>query len=358
MKKVVVGMSGGVDSAVTALLLKNQGYDVVGLFMHNWEEEEDGVCSSVDDWEDARAVADKIGIKIYSVNFAKEYLDRVFSYFLKEYSAGRTPNPDVLCNREIKFDAFVSYAKNFNADYIATGHYCNIDHSCPGYAQLLKAKDQTKDQTYFLNQVKNGYLENVIFPLGNLTKKEIRSIAEENKLFSVAKKKDSTGICFIGERNFRKFLKTYLPAKKGLIVDKNNNVVGEHDGIMYYTLGQRKGLNIGGKKGYEEKRWYIIDKDVKNNKLVVSCGEEEELFSTEVFTSNINFIGNEIKEDVFDCYAKVRYRQPDQKCKMIKKENGYSFVFENKQRADTPGQFIVIYDEKRCYGGGIIESFS
>lgn len=357
MKKVVVGMSGGVDSAVTALLLKQQGYDVIGLFMHNWEEDDNGSCSSADDWEDARNVADKIGIKIYSVNFAKEYLNRVFAYFLKEYSAGRTPNPDVLCNREIKFDAFSSYANSLGADLIATGHYCNINHDCDGYAQLLKSLDQSKDQTYFLNQVKNGALENVIFPIGNLTKKEVREIADKYNLSAVSKKKDSTGICFIGERNFKAFLKTYLPSKKGLIVDKNNNVLGEHDGIMYYTLGQRKGLNIGGKKGYDQNRWYVIDKDVKDNKLIVSNGEEEELFSSQLFTSEINFIGNSIKEDVFDCYAKTRYRQPDQKCKLIRADNGYFVQFEEKQRAVTPGQYVVIYKDERCYGGGVIESY-
>lgn len=361
-KKVVVGMSGGVDSAVAALLLKEQGYDVVGLFMHNWEEADDGVCTSADDWEDARNVAAKIGVPVYSVNFAKEYMDRVFSYFLREYEAGRTPNPDVLCNREIKFDAFAGYAAELGADYIATGHYCDIDHEAWDIGglttHLLRAADINKDQTYFLNQVTTKQLSNVLFPLGKLTKPEVRKIAESNGLFSVSEKKDSTGICFIGERNFKKFLMNYLPAKPGDIVDENGNILGRHDGLMYYTLGQRRGLGIGGKAGYDLNRWFVIEKDMKSNKLVVSCGEDSMLYSTSLRTSSLNFIGDPPKSAEFRCTAKTRYRQPDQDCTVhITDNSAYAseIVFDTPQRAVTPGQFVVLYDGNRCLGGGIIE---
>ncbi|MBQ7227661.1 MAG: tRNA 2-thiouridine(34) synthase MnmA [Clostridia bacterium] len=362
-KRVVVGMSGGVDSAVSALLLKEQGYDVVGLFMHNWEEtEEGGACTSADDWEDARNVASKIGIPIYSVNFAKEYMDRVFSYFLSEYEAGRTPNPDVLCNREIKFDAFARYAKELGADYIATGHYCDITHDAPSSSgkttHLLKACDESKDQTYFLNQVSASQLSNVIFPLGKLRKTEVRRIAEERDLTAVAKKKDSTGICFIGERNFKKFLMNYLPAKPGNIVDETGVVLGRHDGLMYYTLGQRRGLGIGGKADYENARWFVVHKDLKRNELVVSCGEDDKLFSSSLITPSINFIGDAPQADEFDCYAKTRYRQPDQACHVrITDRSVFSaeVTFVAPQRAVTPGQYVVLYDGNRCLGGGVID---
>ena len=248
MKTVVVGMSGGVDSSVTAALLKEQGYNVIGLFMHNWEEDdEDGCCTAVSDYEDVKRVCNKLDIPYYSVNFAKEYRERVFSYFLAEYSAGRTPNPDVLCNREIKFGPFLEYALKLGADYIATGHYCDIEHK-NGVHYLLKAADQNKDQTYFLNQLNQSQLERVLFPLGKLQKPEVRRIANKYG-FSTADKKDSTGICFIGERKFREFLKNFIPAKAGKIVDLEGNVVGEHEGVMYYTLGQRRGLNLGGISG-------------------------------------------------------------------------------------------------------------
>ncbi len=363
-KKAVVGMSGGVDSAVAALLLKQQGYDVVGLFMHNWEEtEENGVCTSADDWEDARNVAAKIGIPIYSVNFAKEYADRVFSYFLREYEAGRTPNPDVLCNREIKFDAFSVYAAELGADCIATGHYCDIDHNVPCdndfTTHLLRAADINKDQTYFLNQVTADQLSNVLFPLGKLTKPEVRKIAEDNGLYAVSKKKDSTGICFIGERNFKKFLMNYLPAKPGNIVDESGSVIGKHDGLMYYTLGQRRGLGIGGKAGYDPERWFVIKKDMKSNELVVSCGEDSLLFSKSLLTSSLNFIGTAPASGEFRCTAKTRYRQPDQSCTVrITDPSVFSaeITFDKPQRAVTPGQFVVLYDGDRCMGGGVIES--
>lgn len=355
-KRVVVGMSGGVDSAVAALLLKEQGYDVVGLFMHNWEEEDGrgGACTAADDWEDAAATAAHIGVPIYSVSFAREYMTRVFDYFLKEYDAGRTPNPDVLCNREIKFDAFLCYALDFG-DTVATGHYCDIAHPDSGHAQLLKAADEAKDQTYFLNQVTDGQLDRVIFPLGKLKKTEVRRIAENAGLDAVAKKKDSTGICFIGERKFREFLSGYLPAKPGDIIDTNGNIIGRHSGLMYYTLGQRRGLNIGGRAGYEPKRWYVINKDLAKNELTVSCGEGEELFSSELITPHINYIGGAVTEPVYRCAAKTRYRQPDQPCTVHQNADGSArVVFDKPQRAVTPGQFVVLYDGNRCLGGGVI----
>lgn len=357
-------MSGGVDSAVSALLLKEQGYDVVGLFMHNWEEtDEGGACTSADDWEDARNVATAIGIPVYSVNFAKEYMDRVFAYFLAEYKAGRTPNPDVLCNREIKFDAFASYARELGADYIATGHYCDIQHGVPladgsVTTHLLKARDTNKDQTYFLNQVSAKQLENVIFPLGGLTKPEVREIADTHRLTAVAKKKDSTGICFIGERNFKKFLMDYLPAQPGDIVDESGVKLGRHDGLMYYTLGQRRGLGIGGKADYSANRWFVVGKDLARNELVVSCGEDDALFSTRLTSPSINFIGEKPTAREFDCCAKTRYRQPDQPCHVrITDEETMSVevTFDTPQRAVTPGQYVVLYLGNRCLGGGVIE---
>ena len=360
-KTVVIGMSGGVDSAVAALLLKEQGYNVIGLFMHNWEEEEGGVCTAADDWEDARNVAAAIGIPVYSVNFAKEYGERVFSYFLAEYAAGRTPNPDVLCNREIKFDAFAKYAAQLGADFIATGHYCNINHDVrlPDGSittRLLKAADQGKDQTYFLNQVSTEQLQNVLFPLGGLHKSEVRAIAEKHGLYAVAKKKDSTGICFIGERKFKQFLMNYLPAKPGKIVDTRGNELGSHDGLMYYTLGQRRGLGIGGKEGYEASRWFVIKKDLAANELVVSCGEDDALLSKTLRAAGMNFIGGAISGK-FRCAAKTRYRQPDQPCVADFGADGtVSVVFDERQRAVTPGQFAVFYDGERCIGGGVIES--
>lgn len=353
-------MSGGVDSAVAALLLKELDYNVIGLFMHNWEEEEGGVCTSADDWEDARNVAAKIGIPIYSVNFSKEYLDRVFSYFLSEYAHGRTPNPDVLCNREIKFDAFAKYAVQLGADYVATGHYCDIEHISLAdgstVSHLLKAADEGKDQTYFLNQVSSEQLKNVIFPLGKLQKSEVRAIAEKNGLTSVSKKKDSTGICFIGERKFKTFLMNYLPAKPGKIVDTDGNEIGRHDGLMYYTLGQRRGLGIGGKDGYDANRWFVIDKRLGSNELIVSCGEDDALYTETLTASSMNFIGEKQLGEV-RCAAKTRYRQPDQPCSAVFDESGNVRVkFDTPQRAVTPGQYAVFYDGNRCLGGAVIEN--
>ncbi len=354
MAKVVLGMSGGVDSSVAAALLLEEGHDVIGLFMQNWEEEDDnGVCSAVNDYEDVKRVCNKLKIPYYTVNFAKEYWDRVFKYFLEEYSKGRTPNPDVLCNREIKFGPFLDYAKELGADYIATGHYAKVERK-DGKTYLLKSKDTGKDQTYFLNQLSQKQLEMVLFPLGDITKPEVRKIADKYGL-STAEKKDSTGICFIGERRFREFLKTYIPCKKGDIVDREGKIVGQHEGIMYYTLGQRRGLNIGGTKDGNGDRWFVIGKDVENNRLVVSQGEDEELFSSGLITYKVNWIPNEPKEKVFECYAKFRYRQPDQKVKVTIEKDRVKVDFAEKQRAVTPGQYVVFYTDRECLGGGVIE---
>jgi len=355
-KTVIVGMSGGVDSSVTALLLKQQGFNVVGLFMNNWEEKDDcGVCSATDDYEDVRRVCTSIGIPYYSVNFSKEYLDRVFSIFLSEYEKGRTPNPDVLCNREIKFGPFLDYAKMLGADFIATGHYCKVEN-VNGYFYLKKAKDKSKDQSYFLNQLSQQQLSFVMFPLSDIEKTVVRRIAQENN-FVNAKKKDSTGVCFIGERNFKKFLQGYLPAKKGKIVDLNGNVVGEHEGVLYYTLGQRRGLDIGGKSDGNGGRWFVVDKDVKNNVLIVSQGENDKLFSSSLVAVDFNWIPFKPKEMEFECFAKFRYRQPDQKVQIkILDEENVEVKFMVKQRAVTPGQYVVLYDEsENCLGGGVID---
>ena len=352
-KTVVVGMSGGVDSSVAALLLKEQGYNVIGLFMNNWEEtDENGCCTSEDDYSDVRRVANLLGIPYYSVNFAKDYMDRVFSYFLAEYNAGRTPNPDVLCNREIKFGPFLQYALSLGADYIATGHYCGIEHK-DGVHYLKKVKDQNKDQTYFLNQLRQDQLEKVMFPLSNIEKGEVRRIEKEYGL-DTAEKKDSTGICFIGERNFRNFLSTYLPGQPGEIRTLEGKVVGEHMGLMYYTLGQRRGLNLGGIAGSNGGRWFVVEKDLVNNILYVSQGDEEPLMSKALVADTFNFIPSK-PADEFECFAKFRYRQPEQGVKVRVEGQKVYIDFKEKQRAVTPGQFVVLYDEQNCLGGGIIQ---
>ena len=355
MKTVVVGLSGGVDSSVAAYLLKKQGYNVVGLFMLNWEEnDENGNCTAEQDFEDVKRVANKIGIPYYTVNYAKEYQDRVFKYFLEEYERGRTPNPDVLCNKEIKFGPFLRHALELGADYIATGHYCKrVDRD--GKVYLYKSHDKNKDQTYFLNQLSQEQLKYTLFPLADIDKSEVRKIAKELGLVT-AEKKDSTGICFIGERNFRQFLKNYIPASKGKIVDLKGNVLGEHDGVMYYTIGQRRGLNIGGKDGYNNNRWFVVDKDVKTNTLIVNCGECPEMFSTACVVTEFNWITDRMNAP-FTAYAKFRYRQPDQKVYVnIINDSTICIEFEQKQRAVTLGQFAVLYAEDgMCYGGGKID---
>lgn len=351
--RVVVGISGGVDSSVAAYLLKEQGHDVIGLFMINWEEGEQ--CTAEDDYEDVKRVCTKIGIPYFSVNYAKEYYDRVFKYFLSEYKAGRTPNPDVLCNREIKFGPFLEKAKQLGADMIATGHYAKT-YQKDGKTYLQKAKDLTKDQSYFLNQLSQEQLSSVIFPLADIEKTKVREIAKKLGL-STAEKKDSTGICFIGERNFRKFLKQYLPAQKGKICSLDGKVVGEHEGLMYYTIGQRRGLNIGGKQGGNGERWFVLSKDLENNILYVSQGECKELFSNGLEATNFNWIPEIPKEKSFECLAKFRYRQPDQKVKVeILGEDKIKVYFAEPQRAITEGQFVVLYlEDGTCLGGGIID---
>ncbi len=353
-KTVVVGMSGGVDSSVAALLLKEQGYNVIGLFMNNWDETDDnGVCTAEQDFADVRRVCGLLDIPYYSVSFAKEYLDRVFKYFLDEYRAGRTPNPDVLCNREIKFKDFKEQAKKLGADYIATGHYCGIKHE-NGVHFLLKAKDQNKDQTYFLNQLSQQQLDGVLFPLGKLDKSEVRSIAEKNGL-ATAKKKDSTGICFIGERNFKNFLQTYIPNKPGKIMSTDGRYIGEHSGLMYYTIGQRRGLNIGGQKGDDGSRWFVIEKDLQNNILYVAHGSEERLYSKGLLMKEANWIPNIPSKKTFTCTAKFRYRQPEQECTVNILGDGIRVDFSERQRAITEGQYAVFYDGDMCIGGGVIE---
>lgn len=354
-KTVAVGLSGGVDSSVAALLLKEQGYNVVGLFMLNWEESDSsGACTAEADFADVRRVSALLDIPYYTVNFSKEYMDRVFSYFLAEYKAGRTPNPDVLCNREIKFGPFKDEAKRLGADYIATGHYCGILHE-GGVHRLLKAADANKDQTYFLNQLSQSQLDGVMFPLQNLTKPQVREIAEKNGL-STAKKKDSTGICFIGERNFRAFLKNYLPAQPGKIKTADGKTVGEHIGLMYYTIGQRRGLNLGGVKG-EEGRWFVLRKDLSNNVLYVSHGDEAPLYSRACTAAEFNWIPFPPDKKEIECRAKFRYRQGEQRVRVKILEGDRVYIeFAEKQRAVTEGQYAVLYSDNACLGGGVIES--
>ena len=354
--RAVVGMSGGVDSSVAALLLKEQGYDVVGLYMVNWEEQgENGCCTAEADYDDVRRVCNRLDIPYYTVNFAREYYDRVFEYFLQEYERGRTPNPDVLCNREIKFGPFRDYALSLGADYIATGHYCGIRHEGDTH-YLLKAADANKDQTYFLNQVTQPQFANVLFPLAGLTKPQVRAIAEQNGL-STAEKKDSTGICFIGERNFRHFLQSYLPAKPGEIRTLQGERVGEHIGLMYYTLGQRRGLNLGGRRGdAAEGRWFVVKKDLENNVLYVSHGDESVLFTNSCTVSGMNWIPRAPAEDEFCCRAKFRYRQSEQGVRVKRTgEDTLKIFFDAPQRAVTPGQYAVLYAEDKCLGGGVID---
>lgn len=347
--KVIVGMSGGVDSAVCAYLLKRDGLDVTGIFMNNWEEDAGGECSAAADWRDVQAVCERLDIPCYSVDFAEEYMDGVFEYFLTEYRAYRTPNPDVLCNRVVKFGVFRDYCLGLGADCIATGHYCRRDGD-----RLLRGADGGKDQSYFLNQVKTEMLDRVLFPIGGMQKTEVRGIAKSVGL-PVAEKRDSTGVCFIGERKFKKFLSEYLPAIPGDIVDASGKVVGRHDGLMYYTLGQRRGLDIGGVKG-ESGRWFVLDKDVKNNRLIVACGDESALYSDALDGSGLNIIGEFDLPDKLRCTAKTRYRQPDFGATLFNKGDGkFRLVFDEPQRAVTPGQYAVMYLGERCLGGGVID---
>ncbi|MBQ8082353.1 MAG: tRNA 2-thiouridine(34) synthase MnmA [Clostridia bacterium] len=350
--RIAVGMSGGVDSSVAAYLLKRQGHEVIGVFMNNWDEQdENGVCTARTDWRDVQDVCDLLDIPYYAVDFSKEYMENVFQEFLSEYAAGRTPNPDVLCNREIKFKAFLDYAKQMGADRMATGHFVRTDDE----GNLLKGADPAKDQSYFLYMVHREQLRYSLFPVGGMTKGEVREIARDAKI-PVSEKKDSTGICFIGERNFKRFLSTYLPAQPGDIVLSNGEVVGRHDGLMYYTLGQRRGLGIGGRG--DGRRFFVIEKDLKNNRLVVAQGDDDpRLYSDGCVCGDITFVGGPIPEGIpVPLTVKLRYRQADQPCVATLVGSRLLLRFEKPQRAVTPGQSAVLYDGEKCLGGGIIES--
>jgi tRNA-specific 2-thiouridylase len=356
-KRIVVGLSGGVDSSVAALLLKQQGFEVVGLFMKNWEDDDnDEYCSSRQDLVDAVAVADRIGIEIDAVNFSAEYKERVFSEFLAEYRSGRTPNPDVLCNAEIKFRAFLDHALKLGADYIATGHYAQVRER-DGLYQLVKAEDGSKDQTYFLYRLDQRQLSKTLFPLGGLYKREVREIARREGLPN-HDKRDSTGICFIGERPFREFLNRYLPASPGEIYTLDGRIVGEHMGLMFYTLGQRQGLRIGGQREGDGDAWYVVDKDMKRNRLVVVQGRESRaLYSLRLSAVRLSWIAGTEPHCQWVYGAKTRYRQKDAPCTLVDVGSERCVVdFAEAQWAVTPGQSVVIYESRVCLGGGIIES--
>ena len=355
MKKVVIGMSGGVDSSTAAIVLQKQGYEVIGLFMRNWDSladgelngptTEKGICPQEEDYNDAKAVCDKLGIELHRKDFVKEYWDYVFTYFLDELKKGRTPNPDIMCNKYIKFDMFAKEARKLGADYIATGHYARIENG-----HLLRGKDDNKDQTYFLSQVSKEQLENVLFPIGDMVKPEVRKIAEEYGLIT-AKKKDSTGICFIGERNFKNFLKNYLPNQPGKVVNiETNEIIGEHIGLMNYTIGQRKGLNIGG----TEDKMFVVGKDLEKNILYICLGEDNDyLISTSCLIDNVNYLGD---EKIEKCTAKFRYRQKDVPVELEWKDNNEILVkYSEGVKSVTPGQACVLYNGEECLGGGIIK---
>ena len=353
MKKVVIGMSGGVDSSVAAIKLKEQGYEVIGLFMRNWDSlanmeydapSTSNICPQEEDYNDAKKVCDKLGIPLYRKDFVKEYWDYVFTYFLDELKHSRTPNPDIMCNKYIKFDMFRREAVKLGADFIATGHYARIENG-----KLLRGVDDNKDQTYFLSQVSKEQLKNVLFPIGDMVKSDVRKIALDNGLIT-AKKKDSTGICFIGERNFTKFLENYLPNTPGDIVNiDTNEVIGKHIGLMYYTIGQRKGLDIGGTK----ERMFVVGKDLNKNILYICIGEDNDyLLSDSCVIEDVNYLG---AEKLTNCTAKFRYRQKDNPVSLEYLSDGNILVKYNNVKSVTPGQACVLYNGEECLGGGIIK---
>lgn len=354
-KRVILGMSGGVDSSVSALLLKEAGYEVIALFMKNWDEKfEDGTCTASQDADDARNVASQLGIPFYTINFEKEYWDRVFSYFLDEYKKGRTPNPDVMCNQEIKFNAFLDYALNLEADYIAMGHYAQVKKHNGGY-QLLRGKDKNKDQSYFLSRINQRALSRTLFPIGHLQKDQVRELAEKHKLYT-ARKKDSTGICFIGERNFDEFLDRYLLSKEGNIIDLEGNVLGRHNGLIHYTMGQRRGIGIGGIGSGEP--WFVAGKDLRKNILYVAQGENHPaLYSTSLIGEDTKWILGKAPDTPLKCTAKFRYRQADIGVTIKILENNELYIeYDKPVKAVTPGQAAVLYQGEICLGSCIIKS--
>ncbi|WP_290521393.1 tRNA 2-thiouridine(34) synthase MnmA [Aggregatibacter sp. oral taxon 458] len=356
-KKVICGMSGGVDSSVSAFILQQQGYQVEGLFMKNWEEDDDtDYCTAAADLADAQAVCDKLGIKLHKINFAAEYWDNVFEHFLSEYKAGRTPNPDILCNKEIKFKAFLEYAaEDLGANYIATGHYVRR-RGADDKAQLLRGLDANKDQSYFLYTLSSKQVGQSLFPVGDIEKPIVRAIAEDLDLIT-AKKKDSTGICFIGERKFKDFLARYLPAQPGNIRTVEGDIIGLHDGLMYHTLGQRKGLGIGGVKGASEEAWYVVEKDLVNNELIVAQGHDHSaLLSTGLIAQQLHWVDRQPIREPLRCTVKTRYRQTDVPCTIEPiDDESIKVIFDEPQIAVTPGQSAVFYLDEVCLGGGIIE---
>ena len=355
--KVIVGLSGGVDSAVSALLLQQHGWNVEALFMKNWEEDDDDEhCTAAEDLAHARQIAEILDIPLHTVNFSYEYWNSVFSYFLDEYRAGRTPNPDVMCNKEIKFKAFIDHARSLGASRIATGHYADVQYKDNSY-RLLQAKDSLKDQTYFLYLLNQKQLACTLFPLADIYKSEVRDIAKQHN-FPCHDRKDSTGICFIGERNFARFIDSYITTEEGDILDTDGIVIGRHKGCWHATIGQRQGLGIGGIKGKNDGAWYVVDKDINRNTITVVQGKNHPLlFQSEIRIGNINWISGAVQDN--ECVGcRIRHRQAIQSCRVRREENGsyLSIVFEEPQRAATAGQSAVLYRERECIGGGVIHS--